>query len=77
MKTYAIFYDDMEIHVSIIAGTLESIENIRGEITETIKGNPTQEHGYVEQYPFYQAEWEVFGYALPVGFDVSTILKVN
>jgi len=77
MKTYAIFIEDMEIHVTLKVGTLESLESIREELIYTLKGNPTLERGYAEQYPFYQAEWEVVGSALPVGFDVSTIMEVN
>jgi len=76
MKTYAMFYDDCEIHVTLKVGTLESLDSLREELIQTLKGNPTLERGYAEQYPFYQAEWEIVGSALPVGFDVSTIMEV-
>jgi hypothetical protein len=78
MKTYAMFIEDMEIHVTLKVGTLESLDSLREELIETIKGNPTLERGYAEQYPFYQAEWEVVGYGWEKpSFDMSTILEVN
>jgi hypothetical protein len=77
MKTYAIFLNDCEIHVALTEGDLSNIPSIRDEITEQRKADKLLEHGFVEQYPFYQAEWELVGYAIPVGFDESTILEVN
>ena len=76
MKTYAIFVDDLEIHVELILGTLESLDSLREELKETLKDD-TIERGYAEQYPFYQANWEVVGSALPPGFDRKTILEVE
>ena len=46
MKTYAMFYDDCEIHVTLKVGTLESLDSLREELIETLKGNPTLERGY-------------------------------
>jgi hypothetical protein len=81
MKTYAIFIDNCEIHVDLREGDIDSIPSIRDEIAEKMKENPTdvfgKAGGYVEQYPFYQADWEIMGSNLPVGFDQSTILEVS
>ena len=76
MKTYAIFIDDLEIHATLKVGTRESLDSLREELIETLRASPKLESGYAEQYPFYQADWKVIGYALPVGFDKNTILEV-
>jgi len=77
MKNYAIFIDNMEIHIKMKVGTIESLNTLKEEIKGAIKGNPTQEHGYAEQYPFYQADWEIVGYGFTPGFDINTILEVS
>jgi hypothetical protein len=77
MKNYAIFIDDLEIHIALKIGTLESIETIRDEIKWLLQDDPDTEKGYVEQYPFYQADWEITGSNLPTGFDKSTILEIT
>lgn len=78
MKTYAIFINDMEIHVTLKVGTRESLDAIREELTHTLQAFPELESGYAEQYPFYQAEWEVVGYGWEKpSFDMTTILEVN
>jgi hypothetical protein len=79
MKTYAIFYDDLEIHIDLKEGDIDSIPSIRDEIIETLKKEPNRAFGmggYVEQYPFYQADWEVTGSNLPANFDYSQILEL-
>jgi hypothetical protein len=77
MKTYAIFMNDCEIHIHLKVGTLESIDTIREELNWLLKDDPQLESGYVEQYPFYQADWEVVGYSIPKGFNQSTVLEVT
>lgn len=76
MKKYAIFIEDMEIHITLIYGDFESIDTIREEIKWLLQDDPKTEKGYVEQYPFYQANWEITGSNLPTGFDKSTILEI-
>jgi hypothetical protein len=77
MSKYAIFIDDLEIHVNLKVGTIKSLDTLREELIYTLKDNPKLEEGYAEQYPFYQAEWEIVGSSLPVGFDKTTILEVS
>ena len=77
MKTYAIFLDDCEIHLSLTLGTLESVETARELIKYQMEENPSLEAGYVESYPFFQGDWEIVGGKLPIGFDQSTILEVK
>lgn len=76
MNTYAIFIDDLEIHVSLKVGTRESVETVRELIKYELEENPSLDSGYVESYPFFQADWEVSGTSLPVGFDKNTILEI-
>ena len=79
MKTYAIFYDDLEIHIDLKEGGIDSIPSIRDEVIEALKKEPNRAFGmggYVEQYPFYQADWEVTGSNLPSNFDYSQILEL-
>jgi hypothetical protein len=75
MKKYAIFIDDCEIHLDLILGDLDSVDCIREELTYLMKDSPHIEAGYVEQYPFYQCDWEIVGGKLPVNFDYSQILE--
>jgi len=77
MQTYAIFINDLEIHINLKLGTLESVETIRDEIKWLLQDNPDTERGYVEQYPFYQADWQVMGSNLPANFNKLTILEVS
>jgi hypothetical protein len=77
MKTYAIFLDDCEIHLTLSLGTLESVDTARELIKYQMQESPSLEAGYVESYPFFKGEWEIVGGKLPVGFDQSTILEVN
>jgi hypothetical protein len=76
MKIYAIFIDDSEIHVSLKVGTRESVETVRELIKAQLEENPDLEDGYVESYPFFQADWTAVGGRLPVGFDKNTILEI-
>jgi hypothetical protein len=75
--TYAIFINDCEIWVTLKVGDRESIDTARELIAYQLDDNPNCEKGYVESYPFFQADWEVVGYALPVELDKSTILEVT
>ena len=77
MKTYAIFLDDCEIHVTLTEGDLSNVPSIRDEINQQMKDDKLIERGFVEQYPFYQAEWQFVGAGLAPDFDKSTILEVN
>jgi hypothetical protein len=75
--TYAIFINDCEVWVTLKVGDRESIDTARELIGYELEANPSQESGYIESYPFFQADWKVVGYALPVDLDKSTILEVN
>jgi hypothetical protein len=77
MTTYAIFIDDCEVWVTLKVGDRESIDTARELIGYAMKDDPSQESGYVESYPFFQADWQVMGYALPANLDKSTILEVT
>ena len=77
MKTYAIFLDDCEIHLSLSLGTLESVQTARELIKHQMEESANLGAGYVESYPFFQGEWEIVGGKLPVGFDQSAILEVT
>ena len=75
MSKYAIFLDDSEIHIDLEIGNgLDSIDAIQEVIAEELRSGTTE--GYLEQYPFYMAYWEVVGSALPVGFDKSQVLEL-
>ena len=77
MQTYAIFINDLEIHINLKLGTLESVETIRDEIKWLLQDEPNTEKGYIEQYPFYKADWEVMGSNLPADLDKSAIMEVS
>jgi hypothetical protein len=77
MKTYAIFLDDCEIHLTLELGTLESVETARELIKHQMQESANLGAGYVESYPFFKGEWEIVGGKLPVGFDQSIILEVT
>lgn len=74
MNKYAIFIDDCEIHLDVEIGC-DSIESMREVIAKEMESGVSE--GYLEQYPFYIAYWEVVGSALPIGFDKSTIMELT
>jgi hypothetical protein len=76
MNKYAIFIHDCEIHLDLKVGDLESVDSIREELTYLMKDDLYIESGYVEQYPFYQCDWEIVGGKLPANFDYSQILEL-
>lgn len=79
MTTYAIFNRkyDCEIWVNLKVGTLESIDTIRELIGYELDDNPSLERGYVESYPFFQADWEIVGGRMDSGFDYDQIQEVE
>lgn len=76
---YAIFIEDMEIHVDLILGDRESMDTIRETIRYQIADNPNQEKGYCESYPFWQCNWEVIGYGLqsPDDFNSNEVMEIT
>lgn len=74
MSKYAIFIDDCEVHLDVKVGDRESIDTIRELIGYEMKSGIDQ--GYVESYPFFQCDWEIVGFALPVGTDKTAILEI-
>ena len=79
MKTYAIFNRkyDSEIWVNLKVGTLESMDTIREMISYELDVDPSLEAGYVESYPFFQAEWQAVGGRMDRDFDFNQILEVE
>ena len=79
MKTYAIFNRkyDCEIWVNLKWGTLESMDTVREMIFIDLEANPSLEAGYVESYPFFQAEWQSVGGRMDKDFDFNQILEVE
>ena len=79
MKTYAIFNRkfDCEIWVNLKVGTLESMDTAREMIFMDLEANPSLEAGYVESYPFFQAEWQAVGGRMDKDFDFNQILEVE
>jgi len=79
MKTYAIFSLalDAEIWVTLKEGDIDSIPSIRDEIISQCVADPSLDKGFVEQYPFYMAEWEMVGGRMDNDFDFSQIIEVN
>lgn len=79
MKKYAIFIEDMEIHLNLTLGDRESVDTIRDTIRHQIADNPNQEKGYLESYPFWQCTWEVVGYGLEFidDFDSSEVIEIT
>jgi hypothetical protein len=79
MKTYAIFNRkfDCEIWVNLKVGTLESMDTARELIFIDLEADPSLERGYVESYPFFQAEWECVGGRMDRDFDFNQILEVE
>jgi hypothetical protein len=79
MKTYAIFNRkyDCEIWVSLKVGTLESMDTARELIFIDLEADPSLEAGYVESYPFFQADWVIVGGRMDSGFDYDQIQEVE
>jgi len=79
MTTYAIFSSkhDSEIWVNLKVGTLESMETVRELVIEEMNNDPSLERGYVESYPFFQADWVVMGGRIETPFDFNQILEVE
>jgi hypothetical protein len=79
MKTYAIFNRkfDCEIWVNLKVGTLESMDTARELIFIDLEADPSLEAGYVESYPFFQAEWQAVGSRMDKDFDFNQILEVE
>jgi len=80
-KTYAIFSQkhDAEIWVNLKLGDRESIDTARELIFLEMDADPTNsiESGYVESYPFFQADWKVVGGRLDYPFDFDQVLEVD
>jgi hypothetical protein len=79
MKTYAIFNQkhDCEIWVSLKEGNIDSIDTIKELISYEIDSDPSIYSGYVESYPFFQADWKIVGGRLDKGFDFNQIMEVS
>jgi hypothetical protein len=80
-NTYAIFNQkhDCEIWVNLKLGDRESIDTARELIFLEMDADPTNslEGGYVESYPFFQADWKVVGGRLDYPFDFDQVLEVD
>ena len=78
-KTYAIFSQkhDAEIWVNLKLGDRESIDTARELIFIDMDNDPYLEEGYVESYPFFQADWKVVGGRLDYPFDFDQVLEVD
>jgi hypothetical protein len=79
MTTYAIFNQkhDCEIWVTLKVGDLESIETIREFIVDAMDRDHSQEKGYVESYPFFQADWVIMGGRIDAPFDFNQVLEID
>jgi hypothetical protein len=78
-NTYAIFSEkhDCEIWVNLKLGDRESMNTVRELIKHEMDTNPDLEEGYVESYPFFQADWKVVGGKLDYDFDFNQIMDVE
>lgn len=78
MKTYAIFSQkhDSEIWVSLKVGTLESMDCVRDLVVNAMDLDSSIEKGYVESYPFFQADWMIVGGRLPFDMDFNQVLEI-
>ena len=78
-KTYAIFNEkhDCEIWVNLKLGDRESIDTARELIFLEMDADDNLEEGYVESYPFFQANWKVVGGKLDYDFDFDLIMEVE
>jgi hypothetical protein len=78
-KTYAIFNRkyDCEIWVNLKMGDRESIDSARELIFMQLDDDDSLDGGYVESYPFFQANWKVVGSKMDYDFDFDQILEVE
>jgi hypothetical protein len=78
-KTYAIFNRkyDCEIWVNLKVGDYDSIDSARELIFLDMDADDSLESGYVESYPFFQADWKVVGGRMGHPFDFNQILEVE
>ena len=76
---YAIFSKshDCEITVELLEGSRESMDAVREVIISILDNDPNQDNGYIEEYPFWRANWEITGGRLEPSFDCSQIIEVN
>jgi hypothetical protein len=79
MTTYAIFNRkfDCEIWVNLKVGNRESMDTVRELISYQLDDEPSLEAGYVESYPFFQADWQCVGGRLGKDFDCNQVLEVE
>jgi hypothetical protein len=54
---YAIFINDLEIHISFTLESEDSIEAIKEHIKYEIENG--LDNGYIESYPFFKAHWHI------------------
>lgn len=75
---YAIFNQefDCEIHLTFNEGNLDSLSSVRDEIVKQLRHNHSLENGIVEQYPFYQVQWEIVGGRFEPNFNFNQVLEV-
>jgi hypothetical protein len=78
MSTYAIFYKefDCEVWVTLKVGDRESIDTIKELLFYEIEDKGL-DSGYIESYPFFQADWEIVGGRLDRDFDFNQVLEVS
>ena len=78
-KTYAIFSQkhDCEVWVNLKLGDRESMDTVRELVFEQMDEDDSLEGGYVESYPFFQADWICVGGRMDSGFDFSQIMEVE
>jgi len=78
-KTYAIFSQkhDAEIWVNLKLGDRESIDTAKELIFSEMDADDSLEGGYVESYPFFQADWKVVGGRLDYPFDFDQVMEVD
>jgi len=79
MTTYAIFNQkhDCEIWVTLKVGDRESIDTIKELISYELDADPSNDKGYVESYPFFQADWEIMGGRFEPDFDFNQVMEVD
>lgn len=79
MTTYAIFNQkhDCEIWVTLKVGDRESIDTARLLIDYAMDEDPSLEKGYVESYPFFQADWQIVGGKFEPDFDFNQVMEVD
>jgi hypothetical protein len=78
-KTYAIFNQkyDCEVWVNLKLGDRDSMDTVRELIFLDMDADDSQDGGYVESYPFFQADWKVVGGKLDYDFDFNQIMDVD